>query len=250
MIRGLYTAAAGMMVEAARQEIITHNLANSETHGFKKDLAVQLAQTAVPLVRAGGTNGGGRQVLGTLDWGVLVAGVHTSGEQGALQETSGTLDLALSGDGFFAVDTPRGIRYTRNGAFAVDAERFLVTENGDRVLGIGGPVRLPEGKTVIDEAGRIYTNGVFTGQLQLVVFSDPSVLQKDQDALFAAPDDAETMPFDGQVRQGFLECSNVSVAEEMVRMLAALRAYEANQRVIQVQNEILGKAVNEVGTLR
>jgi flagellar basal-body rod protein FlgG len=125
-----------------------------------------------------------------------------------------------------------------------------VTENGDRVLGIGGPVRLPEGKTVIDEAGRIYTNGVFTGQLQLVVFSDPSVLQKDQDALFAAPDDAETMPFDGQVRQGFLECSNVSVAEEMVRMLAALRAYEANQRVIQVQNEILGKAVNEVGTLR
>ncbi|HHX73858.1 MAG TPA: flagellar hook-basal body protein [Firmicutes bacterium] len=250
MIRGLYTAAAGMMVEAARQEIITHNLANSETHGFKKDLAVQLTQTAVPLVRAGGPTGGSRQVLGTLDWGVLVAGIHTSGEQGSLQETGRALDLALSGEGFFAVETPRGVRYTRNGAFTVDAERFLVTENGDRVLGTGGFIRLPEGETVIDEAGRIYTGGILTGQLQLTVFSEPAVLQKDRDALFAAPEDAETVPFDGQVRQGYLESSNVSVADEMVRMLVALRAYETNQRVIQVQNEMLGKAVNEVGALR
>lgn len=248
MIRGLYTAAGGMMVEAARQETITNNLANSETSGFKKDLALQRSHAEQTVIRTGD----GRQPvpIGTLGLGAVVDRIYTSYEQGSLQETGRTLDVALTGDGFFAVATPQGTRYTRNGAFSLDAGRRLVTDQGHPVLGTAGPIVLGEGELTVDQHGRIYVDGVFADKIEISSFADAGQLRKAGHSLFAAAEGQEGTPFAGQVRQGFLENANVQVVQEMVRMIAALRAYETNQRVIQAQDEILGKAANEVGSLR
>ncbi|MBS4032723.1 MAG: flagellar basal-body rod protein FlgF [Clostridiales bacterium] len=251
MIRGLYTAASGMMVEAARQEQITNNLANSETTGFKKDLALQRARPEYQVIRIG--NGPGmphNPVIGSLGVGALLDRIHTSYEQGNLLQTDRNLDLAVAGNGFFAVDTPQGIRYTRNGSFSLDADRFLVTDQGYRVLGQNGPLQLGEGDVRIDAGGAVFLGETFQDSLRLVNFTDNSQLRKAGDALFATGENAEEAPFNGQVRSGFLESSNVEVLQEMIRMMAAMRAYETNQRAIQAQDDILGKAVNEIGTLR
>lgn len=250
MIRGLYTAASGMMVEAARQEQITNNLANSETSGFKKDLALQRAQPEYQVVRIGNGPGMPSPVIGSLGVGALLDRIHTSYEQGNLLQTDRNLDLAVAGGGFFAVETPQGVRYTRNGSFSLDADRFLVTDQGYRVLGENGPLQLAEGEAHIDAGGRVFIGEALQGSLRLVNFTDNSQLRKAGDAMFAAGENAEEAPFNGQIRQGFVESSNVEVLQEMVRMMAAMRAYETNQRAIQAQDDILGKAVNEIGTLR
>lgn len=251
MIRGLYIAASGMMVEAARQEQITNNLANSETNGFKKDLALQQARQEYQVIRIGNGPGmPGNPVIGSMGVGVLLDRIHTSHEQGNLLQTDRNLDLAVAGEGFFAVDTPQGVRYTRNGSFSMDTERFLVNDKGYRVLGENGPLQLGEGDVRIDVAGTVFVGEQPQGRLRLINFTDNSQLRKAGDALFAAGENVEETPFNGQIRPGFLESSNVEVLQEMIRMLATMRAYETNQRVIQAQDDILGKAVNEIGTLR
>jgi flagellar basal-body rod protein FlgG len=171
-------------------------------------------------------------------------------EQGNLRETGAVYDLALAGDGFFVVETPEGLRYTRNGAFTLDADRYLVDDRGHRVLGTQGPLQIAAGEIQIDVSGRIMSDGVLQGQLLLQSFADNSSLQKVGDNLFSAAAGLTQQPFAGQVRQGFLENSNVQALAEMVRMLAAQRAYETSQRVLLAQDELLGKAVNEVGVVR
>lgn len=252
MIRGLYTAAAGMMTEAARQEAITNNMANIETAGFKKDLAVLRSAPQRPVVRIGDGEGisGSRSVIGSLGQGALVDRIFTLHEQGGLRETGAALDVALEGDGFFVVETPDGPRYTRNGAFTLDADRYLVDDHGNPVLGAQGRLQIAAGEVRIDAAGRIMSDGVPQGQLRLQSFADNSRLQKVGDNLFSAAAGLAQQPFNGQVHQGFLESSNVQALAEMVRMLAAQRAYETSQRVLLAQDELLGKAVNEVGVVR
>jgi flagellar basal-body rod protein FlgG len=252
MIRGLYIAAAGMMAEAARQETITNNMANIETTGFKKDLAALRSAPERTVVRIGDGEGffARRPVIGSMGLGALVDGFYTRHEQGSLRETGGALDVALEGDGFFMVETPGGARYTRNGAFTLDADRYLVDDHGHPVLGAQGRLQIAAGEIQIDATGRIISNGVQQGQLRLVSFADNAGLQKVGDNLFSADAGQAQQPFTGQVRQGFLESSNVQALAEMVRMLAAQRAYETSQRVLLAQDELLGKAVNEVGVVR
>lgn len=251
MIRGLYTAASGMMVEAARQEIISNNMANSETVGFKKDMSLQRSFPQLPVVRTGeGKKFPNLPVIGQLGLGSLVDRIFTSHNQGDLLETGRALDIAILGEGFFVVDTPQGLRYTRSGAFSRDGEKYLVTDQGHRVMGMDGPLRVDDGEMSLDEQGRIYSNGVLQGQLRLSAFTDANRLHKTGGNLFAAGEDIDPIAFSGQTRQGFLETSNVDALQEMVQMMAALRAYETNQRMILAQDEILGKAVNEVGSLR
>jgi flagellar basal-body rod protein FlgG len=252
VIRGIYTAASGMMAEAARQEAVTNNLANIETTGFKKDLAAlrSTPERTVTRIGDGETLRAWRPVIGSLEQGTLVDRFYTLHEQGRLRETGAAFDLALEGDGFFVVETPDGPRYTRNGAFTLDADRVLVDDRGYRVLGRQGRLQIASGEVLVDAAGRIKSNGVEQGRLQLVSFTDNTRLRKTGDNLFAAATELAQQPFDGQVRQGFLESSNVEALSEMVKMMAAQRAYEASRRALLAQDELLGKAVNEVGVVR
>ena len=245
MIRGLYTAASGMMVQVSQQETVTNNLSNSETNGFKYDLALQRASAESNVTRIPRQQQQG--VIGRMTLQTLIDSIHTSHAEGVGIETGRALDLAIAGRGFFAVETPQGIRYTRNGAFTLDAERYLVTEQGYRVLGNQGPLQLPAGEVQIQERGQIFVDGEAVGQLRLADFADLQALRKEGATLWAA--EQGELAFNGEVRQGFLEGSNVQVAEEMSRMRTALRLYESNQRVLQAHDQLTGKAVNEIGSL-
>jgi len=262
MLRGIYTAGAGMGVEQAQMDVLSNNLVNAATNGYKKDRAVQLPFSQLLLVQrqqetVPGVNAGWVSV-GLTNQGAAVRRVETNFAPGLLQETKEPAHLALLGENcFFAVNAPapgdpaREL-YTRDGEFFVDGEGYLVTARGERVLGENGPVFLGEERDFfVSETGVVSTprQGEIA-RLRLVEFADPAGLQKTGGNCFAAPPGAAAPALNPQVRQGFLERSNVNVTAEMISVITVLRAYEANSRVLQAQNDLLGLAVNQVGSLR
>lgn len=276
MIRGIYTATSGMMAQHIKQETIANNLANLNTSGYKKETTVFHTFPDVLLVALTRRT---RMpppppVVGLTNIGVLVEENHTLHTQGDLMGTDNPLDFALEdrdeGDNegavFFTVETPEGIRYTRSGHFLRDLEGNLVTPEGYFVLGVGGRININTEDIVVEKNGDIIEvvegldeNGDIIYENQLVDtfllsgFLDPEALRKEGDNLFV--DTPQAGPFDPGdldffLHQGFLERANIDLVKEMTDALVAFRAYEANHRMVLTQDELLGKAVNEVGVLR
>jgi flagellar basal-body rod protein FlgF len=257
MIRGLYTSASGMLAQTMLTDVVTNNLANINTAGFKKDLAVSKDFREMLIYRINDSSGpktlpwmGAEMVpIGYLGTGAMVDNIYTSHSQGIVRNTGNTLDMAIMGDGYFTISTKNGIRYSRNGSFGLNAQQELVTNTGDRVLGENGPIRLTGAKVTIDEAGGIYDNGVFIDRLRMAAFSDVNVLAKEGDSYFRATQTGKQIPFQAQVQQGLIEGANVNTVSEMVNLINVFRTYEANQKIVQAQDETLGKAVNEVAKI-
>jgi flagellar basal-body rod protein FlgF len=227
MDRGLYIAASGMLAEQVRQDQIANDLANSATPGYKSDRATQRSFGELLL-----DNSATGAAIGSQSTAVTIDRVSTDFTPEPARETGEPLDFAIVGEGFFAVQTDGGTRYTRNGQFTANAEGLLVTAQGDPVLG-------PGGQTI-----RVGTGGqVDPRRLGVVTLNSP---RKDGDSLVAGTPGGGTR---GQVRAGALETSGADAARSMVDMIASLRAFEAGQRVIQTIDESLGKAANTVGTL-
>jgi flagellar basal-body rod protein FlgG len=227
MDRGLYIAASGMAAEMVRQDQIASDLSNASTPGYKADRATQRGFAGLLLqnTRTGAP-------VGRLGLGVAIDRVVTDLRPQALRETGEPLDFAIAGEGFFAVRTPAGVRYTRAGQFAADARGVLVTPEGHEVLGAGGgPVRVGRDGRADPRALRVVT---LTGA------------RKEGDNLWSgAPGSGRP----GTVRAGALEGSGTDAARAMVSMIASLRAFEAGQRVITTIDETLGKTANQVGSL-
>ena len=240
MLKGIAAAASGMLPQLKRQEVITNNLANAGTAGYKRDrLFVQQLDRA----RAGA-------VPTEADWQApSVLGVQVDFSTGPMEQTGNPLDIAIAGDGFFVVSAPDGERYTRNGHFVLREDGTLVTADDNPVLGDGGEIRLPDGNPEIAPDGSISLQGQRLGKLRIVQFADPNVLVRAGSSLFAAGNPGpgpEDMP-SPNLRQGFLERSNVNTIEEMVSMITTFRFYESDQRAIQMQDAALGRVVNELG---
>jgi flagellar basal-body rod protein FlgF len=226
MDRGLYIAASGMLAEQIRQEQIANDLANASTAGYKADRTAQ--STFGDLLLA---NSGTGAVIGRQSTAVQVASIETDFTPAAARDTGEPLDFAITGEGFFAVKTPQGVRYTRNGQFALDAQGRLVTARGDLVLGRGGaPIASRDGK-------------VDARLIGVVNLTNP---RKEGDSLVSGtPAGAAT----GQVRAGALEASGADAARAMVDMIASMRAFEAGQKVIQAIDDTLGRAATQVGAV-
>lgn len=257
MIRGLYTSASGMLSESIRTDVISNNIANVNTTGFKKELTILKAAPEMRIHRLNDTKDlpplriDLKPFIGNLGTGVRVDETFTSFEQGQIVHTGNKHHMALSGDGFFAVmDGAGNIGYTRDGSFTVNRDGFLVTKEGRYVLGQQGPVQIPEGDLVITERGEIRVNGQLIDTVAVVDFPEKTALEKIGDNLFRQ-NEASGEPFlvQSQVIQESLERSNVNSVTEMVNLITAMRAYEANQRSIHAHDETLGKAVNDVGRL-
>lgn len=253
MIRGLYSSARGMAVEQIKQDVISSNLANSTTAGYKKDTVV-VQSFAESLARVSGGQAG---ALGAVSQSPLIQTIHTDFTAGMPEETGRSLDLALTGDAFFTVRTPEGIRYTRDGSFSRDGAGYLVTRDGYFVLDENGEaIRIDNDSPAVDTDGGIRRqNGgqeELTARLGLAVFApeDLAGLVKRGHNLFEAAGVAPVTGGAGQVRQYMLERANVDILREMIDMLSVLRIYEANQKSLQAQDEMLGKSVNDVGRLR
>jgi flagellar basal-body rod protein FlgF len=227
MERGLYIAASGMVAEMARQDQLANDLANASTPGYKADRTAQHAFGALLVRNIHGTP------VGEIAQGARVARQVTDLRPQGVRDTGEPLDLAVEGEGFFAVQTPDGLRFTRNGAFRAAADRTLVDQFGNRVLGPGGaPV-------AVGADGRV--NGRAVG-----VFAVPNAGKVGETYFTGAA--AGQAP--GRVRTGALELSGVEAARAMVDMMASLRAIEASQRAITTIDETLQKAANQVAALR
>ncbi len=248
MIKGIYTAAAGLATASLRLGVVSNNVANASTPGYKQDRVPDEVGRALDLMRLALDRQGAP--VGAITLGPRSGLAELDLSLGPLQETGQPLDLALGGPGFFAVRGADGqLRYTRDGGFGVDNQGILRARDGSEVLNRdGGQIRLPEGRVDVAADGTLLVDGAPVGQLLIVAFAPDQPLLKQGNNMFAPDGGALPQPTaDAQVYQGYLEGSNVDTTESMVSVLNLVRAYQANQRLLQIQDESLSRAVNEVG---
>ena len=239
MIRGLTSAARGMIQQSAKQDIIAHNLANIATPGFKSrraaahDFAAVFGTQSAAVRRAQSAGNPRRPALAApVADPVLVT--NQSRTQGSLQRTGTNTDLAIQGPGFFVVEGPGGSSLTRNGSFTLNGAGELVTSTGENVLGEAGPIKVGSANWSIDSSGAVIVDGAIVDRLRIVT---------------STPERGTTSPAPAErsVTQGAIESSNVAAVREMVATIANMRAYEANQKAIQSIDQTLDKLINEVG---
>ena len=185
-----------------------------------------------------------------LGLGSAVDEIATDHLQGALQTTGNTYDFAISGEGYFVVDTPQGPRYTRDGSFYRSASGQLQNVRGQAVLSAQGrPINIPADATRVNVSGdgRIYVGNAEIAQLGFVQFDAPDAVIKQGDNLYRPQEGARPTQATGTIEQGLLEMSNTSIVTEMVELINNYRVYEAGSRAVQTQDSLLDKAVNDVG---
>jgi flagellar basal body rod protein FlgG len=223
MIDSVGASAASLDTVTRQYETIAHNLANASTTGFKRTFCLQTS---------GVSGGPGTSSIGT------TSAIDFS--QGNFIQTGRPLDLALSGSGFFTLETPKGVLYTRNGTFQTNAEGQLVDSSGRTVAGDMGPIVIPKTAAStsisVDKNGRVMAGGAAVGKLKIAEFEEMKVLTPMGDSTFkaSAPPKAAEKTF---VQQGYQESSNVSVVEELVGLISASRTYEANVKAMQSGSE-------------
>ena len=259
MVRGTYIAGTGMMLQRRQMEIITNNIANADTTGYKKEYLVSHSFDAVLIRRINDLRDphilGMRQYdrapgVGPLNLGTQVDQLYINFADGSLDGTERSTDLALVGDAFFVMQTPEGERYSRTGAFYVDQLGYLVDGEGNFLLGENGPIYVGGLNFTVDQIGGVRVDNEYIDRIRTVSFADNGTLRKQGSNLYFSLAAPQAVTNQYAIAQGFLETSNVEIGREMVDMLSVFRTYETNQRMLTMIDETVGKAVNEIGRLR
>lgn len=298
MWRGLFTAATGMITEQKRTDVIANNLAKAATTGYKHDKAIHrefenmlihriydhedggtvglnvstfnslgnlgTSSSDVTQIRGFNADPFYAPAIGRLGLGDYIDEIAVDYQQGALESTGNTFDLAIAGEGFFTVQTPNGVRYTRNGAFFRNQNGVLQDIRGYNLLDTAGnaitiPGNIPQERIFVGGDGTITTIGANgqpqqIAQIQFVQFANRFQTQKQGDNLFYAVADnngniAQPQQATGEILQGMLEKSNVEIVREMVELIHNHRLYEANAKAVTTQDTMLESLVNEVGRI-
>ncbi len=254
MVKGLYTAYTGMINEQHRMDVLTNNLANASTVGFKKEGATSQSFDEVLAYKIKDTTDPNwARPLGDISLGVKIGENYTDYSQGSMRETGNTYDVAISGSGFFTVQftNKKGeqyIKYTRDGSFTLNKEGYLVTKDGDFVQGTAGRIRLdPLQPASIDQAGNIYQNNARVATLDITDFEDYNYLEHYGENYYQTVEGFEEKAGDYKIVSGYLEMANMSVVTEMVNMISVSRAYETNQKMVQTYDTSLEIAANQLG---
>ena len=263
MIRGIYTAVNGLVTQEAKMDVITNNMANANTTGFKGDtLSIKKFDDVLiqSYERKDGISSNPR-IIGSLSLGSRIDETSTSFEQGLLQSTDMDTDFALEGRGFFTVlrDNGAGTQkyYTRDGHFHLNSAGVLVNNSGDSVLDSNGnKITIGNNKFSCDSSGNItIENSNNKVKLAVVDFNSNQPtgqayknIIKDGDNLYKTNEQEQQST--AKVTQKSLEKSNVNIISQMVDMMNTMRTFESNQKVLQAMDESLGKTVNEVGSVR
>jgi flagellar basal-body rod protein FlgF len=232
MNKGIYIALSGAVLKHSQMEIVSQNLANASSVGYKKD-KISFKEHLMP----GNTetdmpNGRAMSELSAL---------KTDFSEGTVIKTGNSLDIAIDGKGLIALE---GDRYTRRGDLKRGRDGYLTAFNGTRVLGNGGPVKLPEGAVQINGSGDVIVNGAQVDTIKLTDFPSTDNLSKAGDGIFYTKD--KGVKSDALVKQTYLEASNVDVIREMVGMIETLRDFESFQKAIQAFDQASEK-INEIG---
>lgn len=258
MVKGLYTAYTGMINEQHRMDVLTNNLANADTNGFKKEGATSQSFDSILAYKIKDASEGYETTkrIGTNHPGVKIGEGYTDFSQGPLKTTANTFDLALTDAGFFAVEFTNkagdtSVKYTRDGNFTLTQEGGLVTQDGDPVLDENGqPIVIDPLQTAeINTSGQIIQNGRVVATIQVTDFEDYNYLERYGENYYQPVEGAEEKEAAGQVYSGYLETSNISVVSEMVNMITVSRAYDSNQKVITTYDSTLDIAANQLGRI-
>ncbi len=258
----MFSALFGALSTEHRMNFIANNLANVNTNGYKQDkLAFRdtMASYAHDEIREPLMNVRSKPLfpepLNMARTRIAVSKIDF--QQGAMKFTGNPLDVAITGDGFFKVNTPGGERYTRNGHFVQSADGTIVTPQGFAVQGTGGNIVVPEGTRNVHIAvdGQVFADGELINILNVVGLSDPQALEKEGQNLYKPRPDVPVEEIDVQadgtrVSQGFLESANVEVVTEMVNMIEVQRQFEAYQKVMQTSDTLDKAAIDKIGKIR
>ena len=254
MVKGLFTAYTGMINEQHRMDVLTNNLANASTVGYKKEGATSQAFDEVLALKIKDTTDPAKvKPLGGISLGVKIGENYTNFSQGSLRETGNTYDIALSGNGFFSVEFRNkagqtSTKYTRDGNFTLNRDGYLVTKDGDFVLGTNGRIKLdPLQVAFIDKNGGIYQGNQLVATLDITDFEDYNYLEHYGENYYQPVNGAKEKAGEYQTISGYLEMSNIQVVSEMVEMISVSRAYETNQKIVQAYDSTLEIAANQLG---
>lgn len=249
MVRSIYAVKRNINILQKKQENNSANIANLNTPGYKFQSIVQSTLKSENMINySGGSGMNKRQELGEFVFGNKIDAFYKSFEQGSLYETNKGTDFAIVGNGFFTIRTDgQNKAFTRNGNFRLDEENRLVTQEGHPVLGIddGGQetcIYTNSNDLNVDDKGNIIGKGI---RFLISDFRDYDGLQNIGDTVFISDEDAEQI--ETRVNQRFLEASNTSVADELIKMIEISREFESNQKLLRAADETLSKAVNEIG---
>lgn len=258
MVKGLYTAYTGMVNEQHRMDVLTNNLANANTVGFKKEGATSQSFDDVLAFKIKDSSEGYHlsKRIGVNNPGVKIGEGYTDFSQGPIKTTENLYDLALTDKGFFAVEFTNksgetSVKYTRDGDFTLTQDGRLVTRDGDAVLDEDGKaIKIDPLKTAqINVAGQIIQDGKVVATIQVTDFEDYNYLEHYGENYYQPIEGAQEKDAAAQVYSGYLEMSNMSVVTEMVNMITVSRAYESNQKVITTYDSTLDIAANQIGRI-
>lgn len=254
MLRGLYTAASGMILNNQQSDSIQKNIENMRNPGYRQE-SERVTSFPRLLVNRVSTTNSKPQTVESINLGIMGTGVYAdrkrySGEPGLLRETKSKTDLALNSEGYFVIGTLQGERYTRNGHFQLDPAGMLRTAGGNMVLGEKGTIGPLPDDFMIHPDGTIEDRNSqeIIDRLRIVNIPAEAIQRDGLTSLYYATEEpTEASREDLRLQQGYIEESNVDLSAQLVKMIQVSRAYAANQKVIQMNDNLLQKAVNEIG---
>jgi len=239
MDSGYYAATSALVAREQALDTIANNLANVSTVGYRAQ------KTVFSSVLADASDAGASPLQNAINNYGIMGDTTLDQSQGALNKTGNELDVAIQGPGYFVVQTANGPMYTRNGSFQVSGKGQLVTATGDAVMGDGGVIHMPPGQISISPDGTISTNGAISGKLHVVEFPPSAKLASVGNNYYSAPANTAADSTNSDVRQGFLESSNVNPILGMVELVTAQRDAESMQRVLSMFNSEMDKTATQ-----
>ncbi len=277
MYQGFYNLTSGMLTQQRRLNVVSNNMVNIETAGYKKDTMTATTFQEEMLIRTGKYNKDNPTELTTTSKIVAADQTYTNYDQGSFVQTDDIYDFAIGGDGWFSIQTESGVRYTRDGSFSVDSEGYLELNGLGRVLGSNDqPIRIPTENFTVDTAGNILvdsgaaaektgkatdtTNTTETaqvaetvnyGQIKLVNFQDLTQLHKEDNGLYSTNQAATVVNgADGtQLQWTMLEKANVDLVDEMTTMISSQRALQSAAQMLKMYDSVMAKSSSDVGRL-
>ncbi len=234
MHKGIYIALSGATLKQAQMDMISNNLANANTAGFKRD-KISFQEHLVSQMNNRIENMDGRTMsyFGT---------VSPDFEPGGVVHTGNTMDVAIEGDGMFSLENGQ---YTRRGDLKLDSEGYVVNQRGVKVMGTGGPIQITDtGRIDISGSGELSVNNIVVDTLKIVEFKDRSGMKKSGDDAFTSEQEGSAST--STIKQGYVEKSNVDAVKEMVQLITALREFESYQKAIQSFDESMGRVLSDM----
>lgn len=248
MFQGFYNLASGMLTQNRNLDVISNNITNSLTPGFKKDTMTSSTFQEEMIARTGNLDKSMPQTLNSMAMMRVATGTVTDFQQGPLEETGNLLDVALTSDGFFQIQTENGYVYTRNGSFSIDDQGYLALSEVGRVMGRNGAIYLGTDEIEIDSSGTVHLpDGTVAGTIAVVNFEDKTQLEKAENGVFTSNVQGNTI--NGTMIQGSVEQSNVDPIDEMIGMMESQRALQSAAQVLKIYDEMMSKAVNDIGQI-